>query len=68
MKIKAETDCIINYLKFKDGDSVKEGDEILQVEMMKMMTPYTTLVSGTIKYLVKQYDYVYAGTVMAEVV
>ncbi len=66
--IKAQTDSTINYLSYKDQDSVKEGDEILQAEVMKMMIPYETPISGTIKYYVKQGDFVYAGTLLAEVI
>lgn len=66
-KIKAQTDCIVNNLWKKDGDKVSEGDEILQVEVCKMMIPITTPEAGTITYRVKQFDYVYAGSVMAEI-
>jgi len=66
--IKAETDCTINYLKFKNYDDVKEGDEILQVDVMKMMIPYPTPISGTIKYHIQPGDFVYAGTILAEVI
>lgn len=67
MEIKAETDRIVTKLCFKDGDAVKQGDEILQTELMKMMIPVVTPVTGVIKYKVAQYDYVYAGMSMAEI-
>jgi biotin carboxyl carrier protein len=67
-EIKAESDCVINYLCFKDGSTVGGGDEILQVEVMKMMIPYTTPEGGMIKYRVKQGDYVATGQVLAEIV
>ena len=67
-EIKAESDCVINYLCFKDGSTVGGGDEILQVEVMKMMYPVNTTVGGMIKYRVKQGDYVATGQVLAEIV
>lgn len=67
MLIKAQTDCVINCLQHKNGDSVKEGDEILQIDVMKMIIPVITTFSGTIKYFTKQGDFVYAGTILAEV-
>jgi biotin carboxyl carrier protein len=67
-EIRAETDSVINYLVFKDGDRVNEGNEIMQTEIMKMMFAIVTTVGGTIKYRVKQGDFVYAGTILAEVV
>jgi biotin carboxyl carrier protein len=67
MQVKAETDRIINKLCFKDGDTVKQGDEILHTELMKMMMNIQAPVSGKIKYKVAVFDYVYAGMVMAEI-
>ena len=67
IEIKAETDRIINKLCFKNGDTVSGGDEILQTELMKMMISIYAPVSGVIKYKVAQWDYVYAGTVLAEI-
>lgn len=67
MKVVAETDRIINKLCFKDGDIVKQGDEILQTEMMKMISPVVAPISGKIKYKVAEFDYVYAGMTMAEI-
>lgn len=68
MQIKAQTDCIIVQVYFKDEDIVKEGAEVLTVEVCKMMIPYNTNVGGTIKYLVKKDDYVQVGAVMVEIV
>jgi biotin carboxyl carrier protein len=67
VKVIAETDRIINKLCFKDGDTVKAGDEILHTELMKMMMNVQAPVSGTIKYTVAEFDYVYAGMTMAEI-
>lgn len=67
MQIKAQTDLIISSLSKKNGDTVKAGDEIIMTEYLKMMSPYTTPVDGVITYKVSVFDYVYAGTVMAEI-
>jgi biotin carboxyl carrier protein len=66
--IRAQTDCVINYLKYKNYDSVQEGEEIMQVEVMKMMIPIVSPITGTIKYHVQKGDYAYAGTTLAEVI
>lgn len=66
-EVKAQTDCIISSLSKTNGDTVKTGDEIIITEVMKMMAPVVTPVGGTIKYKIAKYDYVYAGTVMAEI-
>jgi biotin carboxyl carrier protein len=66
--VKAETDCIINHLYFKNGSTVGNGDEIMQIEVMKMMIAIQAPTGGMIQYKVKQYDMVYAGTILAEIV
>lgn len=68
MQIKALIDCVVVDLLFKDGDTVKAGDEILITEAMKMMLPYQTDIAGVITYKCKLNDYVSAGTVLAEVI
>jgi biotin carboxyl carrier protein len=67
-EVKAETDCAINQLYFKDGDTVGSGDEIMQLEIMKMMIPVNAPKGGMIKYKVSPTQMVYAGTVLAEIV
>lgn len=66
--IEAQTDCVVSDLRFKDGDTVCGGDEIIIVEVMKMMLPVVTTDGGVIKYKCKRYDYVVAGQVLAEVI
>lgn len=68
LEVKAETDCCINYLCFRDGVTVGEGDEIMQIEVMKMMIPVIAPKGGMIKFRVAPTDMVYAGTVLAEIV
>ena len=68
VEIKAQTDCVISDLLKKDGDTVSGGDEIIIVEAMKMMIPLVTPQDGVIKYKCRQFDFAYAGQVLAEVV
>jgi len=66
-KIIADQDLVITALNYKDGDTVTEGAEIIQTEILKMMIPIHCQTSGKIQYFVKQYDYVYTGTLMAQI-
>jgi biotin carboxyl carrier protein len=67
MQIKAQCDCIVISIFYKDGDTVSGGAEILMVEVMKMMISYDTTGGGVIKYNCKVGDYVKNGQVLAEV-
>jgi biotin carboxyl carrier protein len=66
-QVKATTDCVISDLLKKDGDTVSGGEEIIIVEAMKMMIPLVTPQDGVIKYKCKQFDFAYAGQILAEV-
>ena len=67
-KIIADQDLVITALNYKDGDTVTEGAEIIQTEILKMMIPIHCRTSGIIQYHVQPYDYVGVGTIMAEII
>lgn len=51
----------------KDGDSVKEGQEIVVLEAMKMETAVSATTSGTVRLIAKQGEQVQAGAPLAEI-
>ncbi|MCR4789713.1 MAG: sodium-extruding oxaloacetate decarboxylase subunit alpha [Treponemataceae bacterium] len=53
--------------EFKDGDSVKSGDNIMFVESMKMELPVKATADGTIHYLVTPGTQITAGQAIAEI-
>ena len=54
-------------LSVKDGDTVKEGQEVLVLEAMKMETVVSATATGTVHFLVKQGDQVQTGHPLAEI-
>ena len=65
--IKAPVPGAILRFSVKDGDTVKEGQEILVMEAMKMETSVNAPKAGTVTFLVKQGDQVQTGHPVAQI-
>lgn len=66
-EILAEWTSVVKELRFKDGDTVKPGDEIMILESMKMQLPVDTTYGGIIQYVVAKEQLVNQGDVLARV-
>jgi len=59
-------EAIVSYWHFKEGDSIKEGDEILGMATDKAAFNVPSKVAGTLKkIMVKEGDTVKVGSVLA---
>ncbi len=59
-------EAIVSYWHFKEGDSIKEGDEILEMATDKAAFNVPSKVAGTLKkIMVKEGDTVKVGSVLA---
>ena len=59
-------EAIVSYWHFKEGDSVKEGDEIVEMATDKAAFNVPSKVAGTLKkILVKEGDTVKVGNALA---
>ena len=65
--INAPVPGAILRFSVKDGDTVKEGQEILVMEAMKMETSVNAPKAGTVTFLVKQGDQVQTGHPVAQI-
>ena len=65
--ILAEFECTVNSLELSDGDTVQVGDQVLTLNLMKMIIPVQTPVAGIVRYTKAVDDYVKEGDVLARV-
>ena len=67
-KMEAPLPGKILNIKLNAGDKVKEGDEVLSIEAMKMENPLMSPVNGTIKEIsVTKGQAVKAGDIMVTI-
>ena len=65
--VKAPMPGAVLRFSVKDGEHVKEGQEIIVLEAMKMETPVAAPAAGVIHFSVKQGDQVQSGHPLAEI-
>ena len=59
-------EAIVSYWHFKEGDSIKEGDEVVEMATDKAAFNVPSKVAGTLKkIMVKEGDTVKVGSVLA---
>jgi biotin carboxyl carrier protein len=65
--VVAPTSGIVNSIEFADGDVVQEGESVVGIECMKLLTPIEAPCAGVITYLTQPGVFVQEGEVVATI-
>lgn len=67
IEIKSEFECTVDQVFFGDGDTVKAGDHLMNLSVMKMLIPVNCTADGIAQFSFGAGDYVKQGDVLVEI-